>query len=47
MFRRTKTDGGDSWWTEELMSGYHFLEGPKGLKIVLLELLVENHDKSD
>ena len=40
-------NGGYSWWTGELMSGYHFLEGPKGLKKFFVELLVENHDKSD
>ena len=39
--------GGHFWWTSELMSGYHFLEGPKGLKKFFVELLVENHDKSD
>ena len=39
--------GGHFWWTSELMSGYHFLEGPKGLKKFFLSWLVENHDKSD
>ena len=41
------SNGGHFWWTGEVMSGYHFLEGPKGLKKFFLSWLVENHDKSD